>query len=526
MLSSEKDEKDRLYETYLEKAVYLTQLNREDAVRASEYIDSDEFQSFDVHSQNIILHMADLLEDKDLNDVENNPSLKKKLLKNDEIQAEFASVMAAMSNWQKWVHDPARATTEVLDRTAEHYPIPPIDWAAKALSSVSGIVETFGQNRLSKYTLSQEPPSKTSNVPKLVADLAGMAGIFLNFIHPVAPLIATLTAMVSPILLMVAAGFMAVTQIRNFVKSVKNLIKETKQKEPRETYKLRVRKRVIECVKEGASALFYIALTAVALAQFVSIFTNPIGLGVMTGISAGIGVGMIITTVVMQQLRKRTETRLSKLENTLGLRPELDTPQPKHGIGKGLKERANLAIKTLGRAPTVLPDTAGLERHKGLHAMHVAAKKKKANLVSHAKVMTLEAFHQLHDRSIEHLEREKQQAGSLYTGIKYESKIMDEKRTLLVEVPREGIGVVKGKASDRISRRQNAKNEVEMTLSPNPAEKSIEVFLDMHRELAPLRMDYCGDQKTVADILEVSKKLRIEVQLDERDLELVNPPHP
>jgi hypothetical protein len=513
MFSLEKNKKDRLYDLYLKEAIHLARLNDGNPEDASNYIDGDRFQSFDEHTQNIILYMADFLKEENLLD-KDSAIIKKKIRKNPEIQDEFTTVMAAISRWEKLLK-PAHATQAILDSTGKHYPYPPIDWAVSALGDISGIVGDFSGNQINKYTLFQEKPSKISNIPKLIADFSAMLGITLNFAAPAA----TLLVMAAPLLLVVAASFMVVLQGRNFVKSVKALIQEIKEKEPKETYRLRVRSRVLSCVKEGAGALFYVALLGVAIAQFASIFTNPIGLGVFTGVVGALGGGMVITTVITQRLRKRTEKRLLKREKELGLEPDLDRTEPDQKIGNSLKNRASSAINKLrGKSNTDTAEPTGQKTLRTLRTVRTA----KSNLACRARKMSAPAFNQLQDASIEMLEAKKKEVDSLYQGVEYKSKtVVGKARTLAVDVPREGLSLAKERSSDQITRSQNAKKEVEMTLSAEPALKSIKVFLDMHRNLAPLQMDYCGNPKTVVEIRKVAEELKVKIQFDPRDIELV-----
>jgi len=538
MFSAKKDEKYSLYLPYMQEALKLARLDSEDPGSAQAYVESDEFEAHDEQAKKIIRRMVDILAKKTLGKIldiehelesakdlreffEKNVDIAKKILKDEQIQAALEKVSVAVALWQKWVTDPANATRELFDRTAENYPYPGIDWALGTLGGLAEIVQRFGQNQQKNYSLALGVTPTATRGAKTFLGLATMIGFGLTFVG------GATAAVASPLLVALGATAVAGTNLWEFGKTVKRLYQEIKyKKDPPETYRLRVVDRSLETLKNGVTTAFYLCMAVVAIGGLIAVFSNPVGLGVLAGSLAAIATGIAVTSLVAHLLRKRTQARIKKIEAEMGLSKDennLDKAyKPEIDSGLSLTKRARSAMQTLRRRSKNVSRVADPldKRAPVLNAIQVN-KKRTLNTIAHAEKMTKEGFSHFTEASVAALKTKQRTHHPLYAGVVYQVKeTADVYHTLVVEVPHE-IEKTGIKSFDKIKRLQNAQHEVEMTLTANPADRSIVVFLDMHRDLAPLSMDYCGDPKTLLKILAASKQLSVAVSFDRKDLALI-----
>lgn len=406
---------------------------------------------------------------------------------------------------------PLMLAGEVCHAASYKFPVPPVNLI---LESLYGIL-TYASNQIHKRAMRYDPDLKNiSTVEKYSTYTSSFGSIVV-----IGLIIAALAS--GPVSLAIAAFLTAIGSLAisasNLMKlggSIVSLINEIRDhKEPKDTYKWRVFKRVLLCGRYALSSAFYLCMSILAVAAVVALFTNPIGLAVLAGsmftfalVAVGVSIGtLILTKLADRKIKEITKKHLNQEDKKdFRVSPGYKN-KDKHVLGETL-DLANEESRRHSKKPI---ENQGIElmRKMSNHKKHIGAS---------GKPLSLQEYERLSLVSIEEL-KQKKKHDPIYQGVKCNvTKQKDQDRDVLViHVPKESSSVMI--ANDKIERYQNSKQEVEVTLTAHPSDRAIFILLDTNKVFAPLEMEHCGDPIVVLKIFEAAKLTNVEVILDPRD---------
>jgi len=405
--------------------------------------------------------------------------------------------------------DVLSAIADTCQAVAYKYPIAPVD--AILATIVPACIAA--RNLALRYALKQDPnfqssfkgPAQGTKTYAVYTGLLGvttLAGIAVGILST-GPLAVT----VAPFLIAVGSVFFAMSNLVRLKSSVDELIDEIKNaKTPKETYRLRILNKGLDCMRTAVGSAFYLSVAILAVATVVALFTNPVGLAVLAG---GIATFAIVTAAVSLAtivLKRTVEAQIQKKQA-----PDLKTDKITEHSSE-LKNKAKGVLEHLKK----LGVSRELENHVSPLIHEVEQKTRQIH--AHSKIISHQAYQELALASIKALEHN-QKTNPLYEGVQYavEKSSKTGREILSVSVPS-----ASRKSEDAIKRYHNDKHQVEITLNRDPSDTAIFILFDLNKAFLPLEMDACGQVSTALRIFEAAKLANVDVKLHPKDLALLN----
>lgn len=488
----------------------------------------------------------------------NNPQLLLTLVENGDLIKNFSNKKERAETYKK-IADTFLRWVDMLHRggTIIGAPIAPVQWIMVGISSPFAIAGAYLNYQAARNNpdYSQQKQLKAKSILTMVVGLATL--IIIPLILGVAG--AAVVAPALGILMTIYSLSLCAHHLVQLGTGLVALYKEFKQKEPAETYNLRVSRQALKCLKSAADVVFYLAASAAAIAGLVGLFGNPFVLGVLAGaitVISYVTLGVLILSTVLQKVADNKittiEAGLNEIENKLKTSRSPHMQRLKNVVS-GFKIASKMR-------ESFLQDRKENPNHDAMNFLMKKAIENQGVILKAAKEVGLEDYANMAEETIKTIEILKNSENPILQGIEHFtgkdttevlqatlkeiagdklSNIIQE-TALLIKIPKkqrkealsqkgkdlvsETVGASDlGKKFDQIVRYQTTDENVHVRLNANPSDEALMALMELNKDLQPLKMNACGDSKTILRVMEAAKLMGIQVNFSESDIALLKP---